>query len=74
MALSLVLLVAAGLLLRSFAKLATLDIGFDRNNVLLVGTNLETAKVPPDQQLATYEQIETRLKALPGRGLRGPLR
>jgi len=65
-ALSLVLLVAAGLFLRSFAKLATLDIGFDRNNVLLVGANLKTAKVPPGQQLATYEQIESRLRALPG--------
>ena len=54
-ALSLVLLVAAGLFLRSFAKLATLDIGFDRNNVLMVSTNLKTAKVPPNQQLATYE-------------------
>jgi putative ABC transport system permease protein len=65
-ALSLVLLVAAGLLLRSFAKLATLDLGFDRNNVLLVNTNLEAAKVPPDRQLATYEQIEGRLRTLPG--------
>jgi len=65
-ALSLVLLVAAGLLLRSFAKLATLDIGFDRNNVLLVTANLQTAKVPPDQQFGTYEQIESRLRALPG--------
>ena len=65
-ALSLVLLVAAGLLLRSFAKLATLDIGFDRNNVLLVHTDLKTAKIPPDRQLATYEQIESRLSDLPG--------
>ena len=73
-ALSLVLLVAAGLLLRSFAKLATLDVGFDRNNVLLVGTNLQTAKVPPDQQFATYEQIESRLRALPGVDFGGPLR
>jgi predicted permease len=65
-ALSLVLLVAAGLLLRSFAKLATLDVGFDRNNVLLVTANLQTAKMPPDQQLATFEQIESRLRVLPG--------
>jgi putative ABC transport system permease protein len=35
-ALSLVLLVVAGLFLHSMLKLATLDIGFDRNNVLLV--------------------------------------
>src|SRR5208337_2780365 len=65
-ALSLVLLVAAGLFLRSFARLATLDIGFDRNNVLMVGTNLMTAKVPPDRELFTYDQIESRLRALPG--------
>ena len=65
-ALSLVLLVAAGLFLRSFAKLATLDIGFDRSNILLVDANLKTAKVPPDQQFTTYEQIENRLSALPG--------
>lgn len=64
-AFSLVLVVAAGLLLRSFAKLATLDLGFDRNNVLLVGTNLKAAKVLQDQQLATYEAIETNLRAVP---------
>jgi hypothetical protein len=46
-ALSVVLLVAAGLFLRSFAKLATLDIGFDRHNVLLVSANLKTANLPP---------------------------
>ena len=65
-ALSLVLLVAAGLLLRSFSKLATLDIGFDSNNVLLVRTDLNIAKVPPDRQLAVAEDIENRLSALPG--------
>ena len=65
-ALSLVLLVAAGLFLRSFAKLASLDIGFDKNNVLLVGTDFRPAKVPPERQFATIEEIESRLDALPG--------
>jgi len=65
-ALSLVLLVAAGLLLRSFVKLATLDVGFDGNNVLLVGVDLKKAGVPPDQQTAMYEEIESRLSSLPG--------
>ena len=65
-ALSLVLLIAAGLLLRSFIKLTTLDIGFDRNNVLMVDADLSVAKVPPEQQPATYEAIERRLRALPG--------
>jgi putative ABC transport system permease protein len=65
-ALSLVLLVAAGLLLRSFAKLATLDLGFDRNNVLLVFPVLQAANIPPEQREDTYEEIENRLRALPG--------
>ncbi len=65
-ALSLVLLVAAGLLLRSFVKLVTLDVGFDRNNVLLVQTDLRAAKIPIDRHAATYEEIESRLSALPG--------
>jgi len=65
-ALSLLLLVGAGLLLRSFVKLVTLDIGFNRNNVLLVGMDLKTANVPPDRRRATYDEIESRLSALPG--------
>jgi len=65
-AMSLVLLVAAGLFLRSLVKLVTLDLGFDRNNVLLVAANLKTAGVPPEQWLATGEDIESRLRSLPG--------
>ena len=65
-AFSLVLLVAAGLLLRSFAKLATLDPGFDRNNVLIVLCRLWPAKVPRDRRPAILDQIENRLRALPG--------
>jgi putative ABC transport system permease protein len=65
-ALSLVLLVASGLFLRSLVKLAALDVGFDRNNVLLVHANLHHAKVAPEQQPAMFEEIEGRLRALPG--------
>ena len=65
-ALSLVLLVTAGLFLRSFVKLVTLDIGFDRNNVLVVNANLKTAKVPRERRLAVYQDIENRLRALSG--------
>ncbi len=63
---SMVLLVCAGLFLRSFAKLITLDMGFDRNNVLLMHLNLETANVPPEQRPAVFEDLEVRLRALPG--------
>jgi len=65
-ALSLVLLIAAGLFLRSFVKLVVLDIGFDRNNVLLVNVNVKAAGMTAEQQLATEDEIERRLRALPG--------
>ena len=64
-ALSLVLLVTAGLLLRTFVKLITLDVGFDRNNVLLVQADLGVAKIPADRQAATWQEIESRLSTLP---------
>lgn len=65
-ALSLVLLVTAGLLLRTFVNLVTLDVGFDRNNVLLVQADLGAAKIPADRQAATWQEIESRLSTLPG--------
>jgi len=65
-ALSLVLLVTAGLFLRSFSKLNRLDVGFDRNNVLIVNANMKNGKVPVENRVATTQQIEDRLRALPG--------
>jgi putative ABC transport system permease protein len=65
-ALSLVLMVAAGLFLRSFVKLTTKDPGFDRTNLLLVGTNLKETGVPPENYLATFNAMEERLRAVPG--------
>lgn len=65
-ALSLVLLVASALFLRSFLKLITMDIGFDRSNVLLVNVDLHTAKIVSEQQPAMFDDIERRLRALPG--------
>jgi predicted permease len=65
-ALSLVLLVSAGLLLRSFRNLATADVGFNPEHVLLVNVNLFTAKTPPSEYTATYDRIGAQLRALPG--------
>jgi putative ABC transport system permease protein len=68
-AVSLVLLVAAGMLLRSFAKLATLDLGFDPKNVLIVYCDLEMSKdlnFIKTPHPIDFDQIENRLRALPG--------
>jgi predicted permease len=65
-ALSLVLLVVSGLFLKSFWKLATLDVGFDTKNVLLVKVDPYNAKLPGPQQPAVRESILARLRTLPG--------
>ena len=70
-ALSLVLLVGAGLLLRTFVTLFTLDAGFDRNGVLVATARApwfaeDTVKMPPEQRAATYDEMVRRLRALPG--------
>ncbi len=65
-ALSLVLLVTAGLFLRSFAKLVWLNPGFEKQNVLLVTSNLRITSIKPEQFLATFDEIQSRLSALPG--------
>jgi predicted permease len=65
-ALSLVLVVTAGLLLGTFRNLVTLDTGFDRNHVLLVSVDLASAKVPKDQYHSTFDRMENSLRAQPG--------
>ena len=65
-ALSLLLLATSGLFLHSFFKLATLDLGFDRRDVLLVNANLKSAEIPPASQNAVCDDIESRLRAIAG--------
>jgi putative ABC transport system permease protein len=68
-AFSLVLLVAAGLLLRSFAKLATVDPGFDPKNVLVVYSDTELSKdlmFRTPSHHAMFGEIENRLRSVPG--------
>jgi putative ABC transport system permease protein len=62
-----VLLIGAGLLLKSFARLMTMDPGFHAENVLTMSVALPGAKYKEDSQKAAFfkEAIEG-LKALPG--------
>ena len=63
-ALSLVLIVAAGLLVRTFVTLTTQPLGFDADR--LVAADLQFPGVPTDQVIAISEETRARVAALPG--------
>ncbi|HKQ60242.1 MAG TPA: ABC transporter permease [Candidatus Polarisedimenticolaceae bacterium] len=66
-AVSLVLLVGAGLLLRSFLHVLSVDPGFDPNRVLTLQVNLPAAKYPgPDQWRTFFRDAIARIETLPG--------
>jgi putative ABC transport system permease protein len=64
-ALALVLLIGAGLLIKSFSRLMEVNPGFQTAGVLTVQVTLTGAKSSP-QKVAFIQQIIERLKALPG--------
>jgi len=67
LALAVVLLVAAGLLVRSFNKLVAVDLGFDRENVLTARIGLpRSVYAKPQQVQAFYDDLLQRVKSLPG--------
>ena len=63
--LSMVLLTGAGLFARSLIKLQNEDVGFDRNNVLLLGIDPRLAGYKPNQLATLYQQLIERLSSLP---------
>ena len=66
-ALSLLLLVGAGLLLQSFKQLMRVDPGFDSSNVLTMNVTLPSGKyAKPQQQTAFFDALLLRVSALPG--------
>ncbi len=66
-ALSLILLIGAGLMIRSFWKLQHVDPGFDTSNILTMGIGLPSTKYPePKQQVAFFDRVLEQVSAQPG--------
>ena len=63
---TLVLLVAAGLMLRTLANLNAIELGFDANNLLTMQVPLQPKYADPIKRPAFYESILTGVRALPG--------
>ena len=66
-ALALILLVGAGLLIRSFAALLSVNPGFDPSQTITMKVSIPRAKYQtPERQRAFYDQLFERLDAIPG--------
>ena len=66
-ALSLMLLVGAGLMIRSFQKLQDVNPGFDSRQVLTMTAMVSRAKfLSPDQAIHFFDRVVQRVRSLPG--------
>lgn len=66
LAICLLLLVGANLFVRTLANLHSLDVGFDREKVLLFRVNARQAGHRDPEILSFYNGLETRLATIPG--------
>lgn len=66
-ALSFMLLVGAGLLIKSFIRLREVNPGFNPSNMLTLRTSLPAGKYQPGEpRLQVYRQVVERISSLPG--------
>ncbi len=65
-ALSIVLLVGAGLMIRSLWQLQDVNPGFNAEQVLTLEVSLPTARYEEGTQMPFYQQLEERIRGLPG--------
>jgi putative ABC transport system permease protein len=66
-ALSLVLLIGAGLMIKSFVRLQQMDLGFNPDQVLTVNLSVSSSRYPEDrQQVAFFQEALARLQSVPG--------
>ncbi len=67
MALAVILLVGAGLMLRTLWSLQRIDLGFNPSGVLTMRVSLPESTYPkPEQVVAFYSQLAENVRALPG--------
>ncbi|MGH9370420.1 MAG: ABC transporter permease [Vicinamibacterales bacterium] len=64
--LSLILVVAAGLFVRTFASLANLNLGFDRNPILVVSVNAQRAQLEPGERPELFRRVLEAASGVPG--------
>ena len=63
---SLVLLIGAGLFLRTLQNLKSVDVGFDSKNLLMFNVNPSVNRYDADRSAQIFRQVLERMSALPG--------
>jgi predicted permease len=64
-AMSLVLLIGAGLFVRTFAALSNRDLGLDRGGILVVDINSERTSLDSTSRTAMYERVVNAVRGMP---------
>jgi putative ABC transport system permease protein len=65
-ALSVLLLIGAGLLVRNFAQLRGASAGFDPRNLLTMNISLPTARYDKNRQILFFDDVLRRVRTVPG--------
>ena len=65
-AMSVVLLVGAGLFLRTLDNLKSVDVGFDSKNLLMFNVNPGVNRYDPERSAQVFRQVLERMASLPG--------
>lgn len=66
LAISLVLLIGAGLLIRSMQAIVKIDPGYDTRNLLQVGVRLPETKYKSEQRVEFYRRLMAEMDSIPG--------
>jgi predicted permease len=65
-AMAMTLTIGAGLLLRSFVSVMAVDTGFEPDRLLTMQMAVPSRLTSPQARLAFYDELESRLRAVPG--------
>jgi predicted permease len=65
-ALSLLLLISAGMFLKSLTKILQVDLGMRTENVIAFGLSPDLNQYSPERSRAFFEQLEAKVAAIPG--------
>lgn len=65
-AVSVVLLIGAGLFVRTLQNLRSVDVGFDAGNILMFRINPALNRYTPERTTQLFQRVQTSLESLPG--------